>query len=115
MEESNKSKDACVAKLKRVRADKKGSITKRIEQLNRLVSEGGSRTKISFLFDALKGKFEEVKITCEEIASLTDDEESAWFEEVQINFDMCSADVHDYLEARKAEPPSTAPSFTASW
>ena len=39
--------------LKRKRGGKKGSITKRIQQLEDLIQEGGSRTRITSLFQSL--------------------------------------------------------------
>ena len=111
---SQKSIEVQVNKLKRVRAGKKGSVTKRIEQLTRLVSEGGSRTKIKYLFSALEEKYKEVGQLCVKIESLTDEEDTCWLEEVKMRFDSCAADVYDYLEARKDDPPSTSPNFTAS-
>ena len=41
-----------VTKLKNSCSGKKGSITRRIDELNRLVSESGSRTRIKFLHEA---------------------------------------------------------------
>ena len=38
----------------------KGSITKRITELRRLISENGSRTRIRFLYDKLTGVYTEM-------------------------------------------------------
>ena len=88
-----------VAKLKRLRAGKKGSITKRITQLARLVSEGGSRSKIYYLYAALLEIHKATKILCEEISELTDDDraDADWIEDVTLNVDTCVAEVNAYL------------------
>ena len=43
-----------VVKIKRLRAGKKGSITKRIDQVLQLIKENASRTKIKYLMTALQ-------------------------------------------------------------
>ena len=104
-----------IEKLKRQRAGKKGSITKRIAQLTRLVSEYGSRTKIKYLLEALHSVHEATKTVCEEISSLTDSADAGWIEEVNLTVDTCTAEVHEYLEARKDDASSESRSSTESW
>ena len=106
-----------IAQLKRLRAGKKGSITKRVNDLNRLVSEGGSRTKIKYLHDALLSVHLAVQDTCKELAALTPPQalDIEWLEKVNYAVESCSAEVLDYLDARKDEPASSAPSMTSSW
>ena len=101
-----------VTQLKNTRSSKKGWITKRVDQLNRLVSEGGSRTKIKHLHPILISKYNEVKDLCLEISRLSNEDTTSWLEEVEMRVDSCTADVNDYLEARKDDPAST---YTESW
>ena len=73
-----------VTQLKRFLAGKKGSITKRTNELNRMVSEGGSRTKIRFLHNQLLKVFEavtEIQNEIGEISELTIDD-IKWMEDV---------------------------------
>ena len=108
--ELNKDK---VAKLKRRRASKKGHVTRRITELDRLVSEGGSRSKIRYLLEALMDKYKEVGDIHEEIVPLIDADDSDWLEEVKINVDRCASEVHEYFERRREDPPSEE--YTKSW
>ena len=73
-----------VVQLKRFRAGKKGSITKRTNELNRMVSEGGSRTKISFLHGQLLKVFQAVTEIQNQIGDLTEltEDDVNWMEEV---------------------------------
>ena len=97
-----------IAKLLKIRAGKKGSITKRIEQLSRLVSEGGSRTKIKYLLVALVEVVNATKDVCR------GDPDQEWIEQVTMRVDTCAAEVQDYIDARKDDAPSFA-SLTESW
>ena len=115
MTEVQSSEENKVAKLKRQRAGKKGSITKRIEQLNRLLSEGGSRTKIKYLHSAMIEVHNATKAICEQINVLMDSDDTDWIEEVDLNVDTCTAEVNEYLEARKDDAESSVRSFTESW
>ena len=103
------SKDEQILKLKRQRAGKKGSITKRVNDLTRLVSESGSRTRIRFLHDALLKVHQAVKDTCAELADLTPPEalDIEWLEKVNYVVESCSSEVHEYLEARKEDSASS--------
>ena len=103
-----------IRKLKRSCAGKKGSITKRIEQLSRLMNEGGSRTKITFLKSALVEVLEAIKSSFEELLAISEDTDTAWIEEVTFNADTCIAEVEDYIDARKDDSASST-SLTESW
>ena len=117
---SDKSKDdlpdseKMIGKLKRSCAGKKGSITKRIDQLSRLVSEGGSRKKITVLTTALLEVHKATKVKFEELSTLMDNPNEEWIEKVNHDVDSCIADVEDYFHARKDDAPSTS-SVTESW
>ena len=111
----NQPRESEIEKLKRKRRGKKGSITKRIETLLRLVSESGSRTKIKVLLGAMQTVYQETCDVAEKISSLSlESEDEEWLDELKINVDNCMAEVTDYLEARRDDPPSTE-SITDSW
>ena len=120
MDESSSEKNAGVEEkinsLKRIRAGKKGSITKRVAQLKRIVSEGGSRSKLRYLVTALSEVHKATTTVNNEILQLTgnDSIDVAWMEDVNFNVDDAVSEVQDYLEARANEPSST-PSMTESW
>ena len=106
-----------LTQLRRIRAGKKGAITKRTNTITRLISEGGSRTKIKYLHQALLKVHESVKDVCAKITQLT--ELSAldveWLERVDHVVDCCTAEVEEYFEARKDDEASTTVSMTNSW
>ncbi len=105
-----------LASLKRSRAGKKGSITKRVEQLKRIVSEGGSRTRLRYLLSCLLEVQKAVKLISSEILQLSGNDQAdiAWLEDVNFTVDDCASEVHGYFEARKDDPESD-PSMTESW
>ena len=105
-----------LASLKRSRAGKKGSITKRVEQLKRIVSEGGSRTRLQYLLSCLLEVQKAVKLISSEILQLSGNDQAdiAWLEDVNFTVDDCASEVHGYLDARKNDPESD-PSMTESW
>ena len=102
--------------MKRIRAGKKGSIAKRVAQLKRLVSEGGSRSKIRYLVTALLEIHKATKEVNHQILQLSDNNQVdvAWLEDVDFTVDNCMAEVYDYLDAR-VDDPSSVPSITESW
>ena len=53
------------------RRGKKGSITKRIQQIDRIVGEGGSRSKIEFLVSALIEVQKAMQGVCEELMTIS--------------------------------------------
>ena len=110
-----KSKMDRESKILRLRAGKKGSITKRIDALHRLIEEGGSRTKIKYLLDALHKVHEETKELCEELNQLIAEPDNEWMEAVTLRVDICASDVQDYINQRVLDPPSTDCSMTESW
>ena len=102
-------------RLKNRRRSFKGSITTRIDTLKRLLSEGGSRSKITFLLQKLNETFAEVSVIANEIHDTTQDyADQEWLSIKQIRVDDVSAEVDEYLEARKDDAPSED-SLTESW
>ena len=102
--------DMQLRKWKYSRRGKKGAITKRIRQLEKLMHEGGKKRMIDFLCDALKKVFEELSEVCMEISTLEDeDDEYNEIEDVRIRVETCVALVADHLENRSDRSSSTAP------
>ena len=58
--------------LKNSRRGKKGSITKRIKQLQELLGENTGKKRLKFLAETLGGVSEELQKVCEEISDLSD-------------------------------------------
>ena len=79
------------------------------------MSEGGSRTKICFLHTALLEVYKTTKGVWEELSVLESEPDVEWLEDLSLNVDNCSAEVADYLEARKDDEASTSISMTSAW
>ena len=103
-----------INKIIRLRAGKKGSITKRIDQLNKLINEGGSRTKVKYLLTAMMGVHKAAKELSEEFDTLAAEPDLDWIEELNLRVDTCIGEVQDYISSRQNEPASCA-SLTGSW
>ena len=102
--------------LRRSRTGKKSSITKRIQQLDRLVSEKGGRRAIGLLLEGLQKVFGELEQVCEEIFNLSDvEDELNDIEDIRFEVDGCVASTTDHLELRKDDPPSEDSSIALSW
>ncbi len=101
--------------LQHKRRGLKGSITKRITELKRLISENGSRTRIRFLYDKLTGVYTEMATVAGKVYSITKqyaDEE--WLQQETVRVDDISSEITEYLESRKDDAPSDE-SLTATW
>ena len=66
--------------LKRKRAAKKGSMTRRINEITQLINDNGSRTKVKFLLSALQTVKEEAAKLDSELSALVNDHDDAWME-----------------------------------
>ena len=104
-----------ILKLRRSCAGKKGSITKRIDQLTGLVSEGGSRMKIKFLSAALLEVHKATIGVFQKMASLMKDPDEEWMEEINFRVDTCVTEVQEYIAAREGDTNSSKASITESW
>ena len=97
--------EKAIQRLKNRRAAKKGSITKRINEIMQLLNDSGSRTKIKSLMGFLlvvKGEAEKVD---SELAELVEDHDETWIEAERESGDTTQADVDEYLAAREHNPP----------
>ena len=91
--------------LRRKRGGKKGSITKRILQIDDIMKENGSRTRIRSLFDSLLYVQKEAKDINQSLEELQEDTED-WMDEINFQVDNIKAKIDEYLELRKEDAPS---------
>ena len=94
-------------KLKGSRTGKKRSITMRINQLERMVSEKGGRRAMQLLLQNLETVHHELEQVCDEISNISDEEDPYNdIEEIRFQVESTVATVTEYLEARKDDPHS---------
>ncbi len=108
------SKTERVTQLMNSRRGKKGSITKRITQIDRIVGDGGSRSQVTYLIEALAKVQESLQAVCEELLNLAPDTDSEWLDNENMRIDTCISEAKGYLERRRDDPPS-ADALTESW
>ena len=103
-------------RLKGSRTGKKSSITKRITQLERMVSEKSGRRALQMLLQNLGTIYQELEQVCEEISTISDDEDPYNdIEEIRFQVETTVATVTEHLEARKDDPHSESSSIALSW
>ena len=91
-------------KLKGSRTGKKGSITKRINQLEKFVEEKQGRRATQLLVGALETVYRELEEVCEEISNLDEEyDPNNDIEDVRFQVETCVAIVTQHLEARKED------------
>ena len=100
--------------LKAKRAAKKGSMTRRINEITQIINDNGSRTKVTFLLKALLTVKAEAEKLDDELSSLVTDHDEAWMESERERCDTIAAEVEEYLESRVGDAPSSV-SLTESW
>ena len=108
LDNQKQKNDEPIGKLKRKRSGKKSVITIKINQMNKLIEEHSSRTKLKFLHGKLLEAQSEVTdshaLLMEELAPddlLFNDD---WIAEFNIAVDECSSEVNEYLLSRVNEP-----------
>ena len=111
-----------VRRLIAKRTYKKGSITRRIKDLERVVSEGEHPDRVSYMLQCLVDTFVALQGVCEEISLMTQHREvqwhlanDEWIEAEKERVDLCALEVIAYIEARKDDQFSSASSFTETW
>ena len=92
--------------LKRKFTGKKSLITRKITQINELVQQRSSRTKILYVRESLNQVYSELVKENEDLMNLIDEE--------QFEVDTCNSNVQAYLDSRKDDPPSETQSVS-SW
>ena len=103
-----------VTQLMNSRRGKKGSITKRIAQIDRIVGDGGSRSQVTYLVEALAKVQGALQTVCDELVTLAPDTDSEWLDTENLRIDTCISEAKAYLERRRNDPPSTE-GLAASW
>ena len=113
-QDDNPQRDESVNTATRRRAGKKSSITKRIIKINNIITNRGSRTKISFLERQLKMTLDEAHQCHELLMTLLDSKDQAhnddYIEELRISVDDCCSDIQEYFIERVGDSPSECPS-----
>ena len=97
--------------LRKQRGWKKGSITKRINQIEEIMKENGSRTRIRSLFDSMLEVRKDAKEINQKLEDLGEDTES-WVDDLDYQVDNIKAKIDEYIELRQGDPPSET---GASW
>ena len=93
--------------LRRQRGGKKGSITKRILQIDDIIKENGSRTRISSLFESLLLVQKEATDINQALEDMGDDTED-YLEDIKYQIDNIRSKIDEYLELRREDAPSEA-------
>ena len=91
--------------LRKQRGGKKGSITKRINQIEEIMKENGSRTRIRSLFDSMLEVRKDAKDINQKLEDLGEDTEN-WMDDLDYQVDSIKAKMEEYIESRQADPPS---------
>ena len=105
------------AQIRRKRSGKKSSITRRIQEIDRIIKERGSRTKLQFLREGLEEVWKEAIELHEQLMQHLDQNDKEfsddWIEELGIKVNTCLSNIHDYMIQRQNDPPSIESQFDA--
>ena len=96
-----------VTQLMNSRKHKKGVITKRINEMSRIVADGGSRRQLKYLIDQLAAVRTTLHVVCDELATLDPDADMGYADKEDLRVDSCIGDAEAYLDRRRDDPPST--------
>ena len=77
-------------RLKFLRRGKKAAITIRIQKLEKLIGEMGSRRMVRGLLTALQKVFDELQEVCYNISLLSEDDDLNCIEMVRLDIDTCA-------------------------
>ena len=118
LDDQKQKNDEAIGKLKRKRSGEKSIINMKINQINKLIEEHGTRTKLKFLHGKLLEAQSEMTDLHEQLMEeLAPDDplfNDDWITEVNKAIDECSSKVNEYLLSRANDPPSDAMSNNAS-
>ena len=106
--------EAALRRQKFLRRGKKAAITIRIQKLEKLISEMGSRRMVRGLLNALHKVFDELQEVCHKISLLSEDDDLNCVEMIRLDVDICTTSAMEYLESRANETPSSG-SLASSW
>ena len=101
---------AKISKLKRQRAGKKSSITRRIKTVHDIILEKGSRTKLKAHIKELYATLTSASFIHENLMNLLSEKDpdfsDEWIAELNENIDKCNAEVLDYMVERRDDTDS---------
>ena len=106
--------------LKKKRNSKNSLITRKTNQINSLISEWRSHTKILYLKGKLDETLKETETVYNEMKKLEENEniefDPGWIEDVIFSIDTCNSCVEEYLNSRKDDSNSSASgNSVSSW
>ena len=106
-----------ITHLIRRRGGKAAKITQTQKEIKRIISTQGSRTKIKFLEQKLLETVSEAGKLHEDLMVLLDDDDprmsDEWISNLESNNDACLAEIQEYFESRRDDPPSTVVSVVS--
>ncbi len=106
--------DKEVKKLRKQRGAKGESLKRRINEIEQLINNNGSRTKVKALLGFLLVVKKETETLDTKLSDVDEEHDASWIEVERERCDKAEASVADYLAARVEDPPSTA-DLTDSW
>ena len=110
------SQKRAISQAKRRRNGKKWTITKIIADINSLIVQRGSRTKVKYFENVLHELLQAAIVGHEELMLLLEDNDpefhDEWIEELSLRTNSCFAEIAEYLADRENDPPSTVNSCT---
>ena len=105
------------SQLMRKRNGKKWGITKAIQEIETIVSERGSQSKVQFLKislgDLLHAAVEAHKQLMFNIDENDPNFSDEWIEDLSLRVNTCYANIESYFHDRKDDPPSSENSISA--
>ena len=98
-------------KAKRKRSGKGNQIQHQIREIRELVTNRGSRTKLSYLKSSLNDSLKEAVFLHEAYLELLDeshkDYNDEWIDNLTLDINTCFADIDIYFQSRVNDPPSS--------
>ena len=97
--------------MKKKRNSKKSLITRKINQINSLISGRGSCTKILYLKGKLEEALKETEAVYNKMTEFVEDKniefDPGWIEDVIFSIDTCNSCGEEYIKSRKDETNSS--------
>ena len=116
--QNNGNQNPKLISFKRKKTSKKPLVTRKINQINSLISEWGSRTKILYLKGKLDETLKETEAVYNEMKELAENEniefDPEWIEDVIFSIDTCNSCVEKYMNSRKNDSNSSASGSVSS-
>ena len=116
--QNNGNQNPKLISFKRKKTSEKPLVTRKINQINSLISEWGSRTKILYLKGKLDETLKETEAVYNEMKELAENEniefDPEWIEDVIFSIDTCNSCVEKYINSRKNDSNSSASGSVSS-